>query len=76
MSAVKTRFGTWIQLAKLKLYFPCFHGKFLGMATNAKLSNSVNWRSMKPNFCLKIYLNIYSLVSSHDIHISYDIKVL
>ena len=46
------------------------------MAANAKLSNSVNWHSMKTNFCLKIFFNIYSLPSNHENHICYGIKAV
>ena len=49
---------------------------FLTMATNAELFNSVNWRSIKTNLCLKIFFNMYSLSSDHGNHTCYEIKVM
>ena len=46
------------------------------MATNAERSNSVNWRSIKTKFCLKIFSNMYSLPSNHEDHICHDIKIM
>ena len=46
------------------------------MVTNAKLPNSVNWHSIKTNFCLKIPFVMYNSRSNHDNHICYDIKIM
>ena len=54
----------------------CFHGKYVTMATNIKLSNSVNWRSTKAFFSLKISFSMCSLPSNQDNHIYYSIKVM